>query len=158
MRAPCSWSGGGRGRFAHLSVPLEHWEERVGLGLGREGVPGEVLGTESPVTFPFPSGPQKEKVEEGRRDGRAGPLKGVDASVKLNFIRSQWGEWFGRSRGQLRGLLQYRKVGRDPVWWIQGPWASHVLGHQFLTLGHGRDCKRVCESLCEPAHAGLPSG
>lgn len=86
MWAPCSWSGGGQGRFAHLPAPLEHWEETVGLGLGRGGVLGAVLGAESPVTFPFPSGSQKEKVEEGRRDGRAGPLDGMGASGKSGLV------------------------------------------------------------------------
>ena len=46
-------------------------------------------------------------LEEGRRDRTVGPLPGepgVDATVKLDFIRSQWGEWFGRNKGQFRGL------------------------------------------------------
>lgn len=43
------------------------------------------------LSLSYSLGPQKEKVEEGRRDGRGGPPDreaGLDATVNLYFVRN----------------------------------------------------------------------
>lgn len=81
---------------------------------------------------------------------------GVDTSMKLGFIRSQWREWLGRNRGQFRGAKGSKGPGRvgsgpvpgrvvpgpvsAPLDWDTSSWPlslGETAGESELQLGDG---------------------